>query len=112
MRSLAIVCACALLLALALPAAAADDSKVKAATKEVEKGAKKIGEGKVGQGVEETAKGIGKTVVEGAKFTGEKAKEAGKAVEPKAKNAWEQVRDGTVDFGRSVKNFFSRLLGS
>lgn len=112
MRSLAMVCACALLLALALPAAAADDSKVKAATKEVEKGAKKIGEGKVGQGVEETAKGIGKTVVEGAKFTGEKAKEAGKAVEPQAKNAWEQVRDGTVDFGRSVKNFFSRLLGS
>ena len=43
-------------------AAAADDSKVKAATGQVESGAKKIGEGKVGDGVEETAKGVGKTV--------------------------------------------------
>ena len=55
----------------ALPAAAADDSKVNAATRQVESGAKKIGQGKVGEGVEETAKGIGHTVVEGAPFTGE-----------------------------------------
>lgn len=112
----------ALVLGLALPAAAADDSKVKAATREVETGAKKIGEGKIGQGVEETAKGIGKTVVEGAKFTGEnikeggqkageRAQEAGHAAEPKAKSAWEHVRDGASDFGASVKNFFSRLFG-
>ena len=107
---------CALLLALALPASAADDSRVKAATKEVEAGAKKIGEGNVGQGVEQTAKGIGKTIVEGAKFTGatlkeagertgEKVKKARKVAEPEAKSAWEQVRDG-------VRSFFSRLFGS
>src|SRR5207245_10644386 len=110
MRPLTMVFACAFLLALGLPAAAAD-SKVKAATKEVESGAKKVG-----QGVEETAKGIGKTVVEGAKSTGATLKEtgekAGKAVEHTAKSAWEQVRDGTVDFGRSVKKFFARLFGS
>jgi hypothetical protein len=123
MRPVTVVFACALLLALAVPACAADDSKVKAATKEVETGARKIGEGKVGQGVEQTAKGIGKTIVEGAKFTGttlketgdkvgEKAKEAGDAVEPKAKGAWEQVRDGAASFGQSVTSFFSRLFGS
>ncbi len=55
MRPMTGVSACALVLALALPASAADDSKVKAATQEVESGAKKIGAGKIGQGVEETA---------------------------------------------------------
>src|SRR5439155_463189 len=70
-----------------------------------------IGAGKVGEGVEETAKGIGNTVVEGAKYSGAKLKESGKAAEPKAKSAWESVRDGTVDFGHSVKNFFSNLFG-
>lgn len=122
MRFPTVVLASALVLGLALPAVAADDSKVKAATRQVETGAKKIGEGKIGQGVEETAKGIGKTVVEGAKFTGEtvkeggekageRAKEAGRAAEPRAKSAWEHVRDGAADFGSSVKSFFSRLVG-
>jgi hypothetical protein len=117
------VLACVLLLVLALPASAADDSKVKAATREVESGAKKIAAGKVGQGVEDTAKGIGKTIVEGAKFTGttlkesgdkagERAKEASKAAEPKARSAWQHVRDGATNFGQSVKSFFSRLFGS
>src|SRR5437899_402398 len=80
------------------------------------------GAGKGGQGVEETAKGIGKTIVEGAKFTGatikesgekagEKAKEASEAAEPKAKSAWAQVRDGAVTFGQSVKSFFRHLFG-
>jgi hypothetical protein len=96
--------------AAALPAQAADDSKVKAATKQVETGAHKIGQGQVGQGVEETAKGIGNTVVEGAKFTGEKLKESGKAAEPKAKSAWENARDGAVAFGHSVKTFFTSLF--
>lgn len=50
-------------------ALAADDSKVKAATNQVESGS-----GKVGEGVVETAKGIGKTVSEGAKYSGEKLK--------------------------------------
>ena len=94
----------------AAPALAADDSKVKAAANQVESGAKKIGAGKVGEGVEETAKGIGKTVEEGAKYTGEKLKEAGKAAEPEAKSAARNIRDGAVAFGHSVKNFFTRLF--
>lgn len=92
------------------PASAADDSKVKAATKQVERGAGKIGAGKIGEGVEETAKGIGNTVVEGSKFTGEKLKESGKAAEPEAKSAWGNLRDGAVRFGASVRNFFSTLF--
>ena len=93
-----------------IPAWAADDSKVQSATGQVETGAKKIGHGQVGQGVEETAKGVGNTVVEGAKYTGEKLKESGKAAEPQAKSAWQNVRDGAVDFGHSVKNFFVTLF--
>ena len=56
-------------------AGAADKTKVDRATKQVEYGAKQIGHGNVGTGVEETAKGIGHTVVEGAKFSGETIKE-------------------------------------
>jgi hypothetical protein len=94
----------------ALPAMAADDAKVNAATRQVESGAKKIGQGKIGEGVEETAKGIGNTVVEGTKFTGEKLRESGQAAEPQAKSAWSNARDGAVAFGYSVKNFFQRLF--
>ena len=94
----------------AAPARAADDSKVQAATGQVETGAKKIGHGQVGQGVEQTAKGVGNTVVEGAKYSGEKLKESGKAAEPQAKSAWQNARDGAVDFGHSVKNFFATLF--
>lgn len=75
-----------------LPGWAADDRKVKAATSQVDSGAKKIGQGKIGEGVEQTAKGIGNTVVEGAKFSGNKLKE------------------GATSFGQSVKSFFSRLF--
>jgi len=89
---------------------AADDSKVKSATRQVETGAKMIGDGKVGQGVEETAKGIGNTVVEGAKFTGEKLKESGQAAEPAAKTTWENVKDTATSVGETVKTFFSRLF--
>jgi hypothetical protein len=56
-------------------AGAADKSKVDQATNQVERGAKQIGQGNVGSGVKETAKGIGNTVVEGAKFSGETIKE-------------------------------------
>jgi hypothetical protein len=94
------------------PAFAADDAKVNAATRQVETGAKKIGQGKIGEGVEETAKGIGNTVVEGAKFTGEKFKESSQAAEPQAKSAWAHTRDGAVAFGHSVRNFFSRLFSN
>lgn len=89
---------------------AADDSKVKSATGRVESGAKKIGDGQVGEGVKETAKGIGTTVVEGAKYTGDKLKESGKAAEPQAKSAWNHVTEGASAFGNSVKNFFTQLF--
>lgn len=56
-------------------AGAADKTKVDAATKQVEQGAKQMGNGHVGPGVKQTAKGIGNTVVEGAKFSGENIKE-------------------------------------
>ena len=106
----ALACLGALLLTMGLlgagQALAADDSKVKQGAKEVEGGAKQVGEGVV-----DTAKGIGKTVVGGAEVAGEKLKEAGEAAKPKAKNAWEGVRDGAVSFGQSVKIFFTRLFG-
>jgi len=105
--------ACVVTLAAVLVAAqvqAADDTKVKAATRQVETGAKMIGDGTVGQGAEETAKGIGNTVVEGAKFTGEKLKESGKAAEPAAKTTWDNVKEGATSFGTTVKTFFSRLF--
>jgi hypothetical protein len=58
-----------------LPARAADDTKVKAATQQVEAGARKIGDGKIGPGFEETAKGVGHTIVEGAKYSGHTIKD-------------------------------------
>jgi hypothetical protein len=54
---------------------AADKTKVDQATQRVQQGAKQIGQGNVGSGVTETAKGIGNTVVEGAKFSGQTIKE-------------------------------------
>ena len=88
-------------------AGAADASKVKQGAKEVESGGKQVG-----QGVVDTAKGVGKTVVGGAEVAGEKIKEAGEAAKPEAKNAWENVRDGSVNFGQSVKTFFTRLFNN
>ena len=96
----------------AVPARAADQSKVQGATQQVESGARRIGQGEVGKGVEETAKGIGNTVVEGAKFTGEKFKEAGKAAEPPAKRTGESIRDSAHAFGQTVKGFFTRLFSN
>ncbi|HEV8615283.1 MAG TPA: hypothetical protein VGU22_07290 [Methylomirabilota bacterium] len=110
MKTLAVALGTFLLAAAVLPASAADDSKVKAATRQVETGAKKIGDGQVGQGVEDTAKGIGHTVAEGAKYTGEKLKESGKSAEPGARSAWQNVKDGATSFGSSVKSFFTSLF--
>ena len=76
----------------------------------MQSGAKAIGEGQVGEGVEQTAKGVGNTVVEGAKYSGEKLKEAGKAAEPGAKTTWEHVRHGASSFGQSAKAFFASLF--
>ena len=52
-------------------AVAADKTKVDEATKQVEQGAKQIGQGNVGSGFKGLFKGIGNTIVEGAKFSGE-----------------------------------------
>ena len=93
-------------------AVAADDSKVRNATNQVERGAKKIAEGHVGQGFEETAKGIGTTASEGAKYSDEKLKEAGKAAEPSAKTAWGNARDGAIGFGHTVKGFLANLFSN
>jgi hypothetical protein len=71
MRLLISILTAAVLAGSALPARAADDSKVKAATEQVQTGAKKIGDGEVGSGTKQTAKGIGNTIVEGAKFSGQ-----------------------------------------
>jgi hypothetical protein len=100
-----------------MPVLAADESKVKGATRQVETGAKKIGDGKLGDGVEETAKGVGNTVVEGAKFTGEKFKESAQVAKPPAKSAWGHLKDGEIKdsanaFGTSVKGFFTRLFSN
>ncbi len=84
----------------AIPARAADESGVKAATRQVETGAKTIGRGEIGKGFEGLARGIGGTVVEGAKFTGEKFKEAGRAAER------------APSFPDGVKNFFTRLFSN
>jgi hypothetical protein len=92
-----------MLAAWALPARAADEPKMRAATRTIETGAKKIGDG-----VEETARGVGSTIVGGAKYTGEKLRDGGKKAEPEARSAWTAVRDGAVDLGHRVKNFFSR----
>ena len=52
------------------PADAADKTKVDRATKQVERGAKQIGQGNVAPGFKEMFTGIGHTIVEGAKFSG------------------------------------------
>ena len=102
---LLIVFALPLSLLAAGSALGADDSKVKAATNQVESGAKKIPDD-----VAETAKGAGHTVSEGAKYSGEKVKEAGEAAAPPAKSAWGHARDGAVGVGHSVRAFFTSLF--
>ena len=111
-RAMTIALIAALGLLPAVAARAADDSRVKERTNQVEDGARKIGQGEVGKGVGETARGVGGTVVEGSKYVGEKIKEAGREAEPQARSAWEHTRDGAVAFGRSVKTFFSRLFSN
>jgi len=109
-RSIVIAIAAAIITCVAGHGYAADDTKVKSATRQVEEGAKTIGDGKVGTGVEETAKGVGNTVVEGAKYTGDKLKESARAAEPQAKDAWSNLKESANSFGTSVKNFVTRLF--
>jgi len=56
-------------------AGAANKTKVDQATRQVERGAKRIGRGEVGPGFREMFTGIGHTIVEGAKFSGENIRE-------------------------------------
>jgi hypothetical protein len=72
---------------------------VKAATEQVERGAKKIPSKQIGDGVVETAKGVGNTVSEGAQYSGEKLKEAGQAAAPPAKTAWGRARESAAASG-------------
>jgi hypothetical protein len=51
-------------------AAAADRTKVDRATRQVEHGAKQIGQGRVGPGFKQMFVGIGHTIAEGAKYSG------------------------------------------
>jgi hypothetical protein len=70
-RWLRAVPACLVVVALSCgTAGAADKTKVDRATKQVEQGAKQVGQGKVGPGFKEMFTGIGHTIVEGAKFSG------------------------------------------
>jgi len=102
MKFLLVVLSVLTLIAPAIVASAADDSKVKAATNQVETGAKKIGDGQVGTGVEQTAKGIGNTIAEGAKYTGDKFKESGKAGASKGA-VTEQVQAGKSSAEGGIK---------
>lgn len=52
------------------PAAAADRTKVDRATRQVDHGARQIGQGRVGPGFKQMFVGIGHTIVEGAKYSG------------------------------------------
>ena len=83
MKLLVSILAAAVMAGSVLPARAADDTKVKAATEQVQSGARKIGGGKIAPGFEETAKGVGHTIVEGAKYS-----------------------------GHTIKDFFSRVFGA
>ena len=83
MKLLVTILTAAMLVGSALPARAADDTKVKAATAQVQSGARQIGDGKLGPGFEQTFKGVGNTIVHGAKYS-----------------------------GHTIKDFFSRAFGS
>jgi hypothetical protein len=109
---LVIMFAVMLLLLAPTSAVPADDAKVKEGMSQVERGARKIPSSQIGDGVQETAKGIGTTVSEGAKYSGEKLKDAGQAAEAPAKSVWGHTRDGAVGVGRSVKRFFTTLFSN
>ena len=114
MKRLGSIIVCAVMFSLLTPTsgAPADDTKVKEGMSQIEHGAKKIPSSQIGDGVQETAKGIGATVSEGAKYSGEKLKDAGRAAESPAKSAWGHARDGAISVGHSVKSFFTSLFSN
>lgn len=114
MKRLGSVIVFVVMFSLLAPTAAvpADDTKVKEGMSQVERGSKKIPSSQIGDGVQETAKGIGTTVSEGAKYSGEKLKDAGEATKPPAKSVWGHARDGAVGVGHTVKSFFTNLFSN
>lgn len=112
--------ALALVVACGAPALAADGDQPGAPAPQVESGVKtESGVKKVGEGIGETASGIGHAVVEGttaaanavaggAKRTGRIIGRAGKNVGLGATAAWETVRDRAIDFADDVVRFVSR----
>ena len=107
-----IMCAVTFSLLTPTSGAPADDAKVKEGMSQVERGAKQIPSSEIGEGIQETAKGIGTTVSEGAKYSGEKLKDAGRAAEAPAKSTWGHARDGAISVGHSVKSFFTSLFSN
>lgn len=98
----------AALIMLAGPATARA-TETKQGPAQVVEGAKKIGEG-----VEQTAKGIGTTVTEGAKEADKRLKSAGEQGKPvgdklhdRAKGFGEALWDGLKYAGRTVYGFFT-----
>ena len=114
MKRLGSIIMCAVMFSLLTPTSGvpADAAKVKEGMSQIEHGATKIPSSQIGDGVQETAKGIGTTVSEGAKYSGEKLKDAGRAAEPPAKSAWGHARDGAISVGHSVKSFFASLFSN
>jgi hypothetical protein len=109
-----------LVVACGAPALAADGDQPGAPTQQVESGAKvESGVKKVGEGIGETASGIGRAVVDGtnvaadavaggAKRTGRIIVRVGKNVGRGATAAWETTRDHVIDFADDVVRFVSR----
>ncbi len=106
--------ALALVVVFGAPALAADGDQPGAPTQQAESGVKKVGEG-----IGETASGIGHAVVEGtnvaanavaggAKRTGRIIGRVGKNVGQGATAAWETARDRVIDFADDVIRFVSR----
>ena len=112
--------ALALVVLCGVPALAADGDQPGAPTQQAESGVKvESGVKKVGEGIGETASGLGQAVVEGtnvaasavaggAKRTGRIVGRVGKNVGKGATAAWETVRDRTIDFADDVARFVSR----
>ena len=68
------------------------------ATQQVESGAKKVGQGEVGKGVEETARVSETRWSRGAKFTGEKFKGGRQRPLKPAKQTGENIKEGLKAF--------------
>ena len=110
MKFLLVVLSVMVLLAPAGLTSAADDSKVKAATQQVETGAKKIGDGQVGTGVEADGQGHRQHGRRGREVHRREAQGVGQGGRAQAKSSWTSFKESANSFGHSVKNFFTTLF--